>query len=612
MKKCGQNEFLLGLASGGKWKKFGTDIRSGMVVPLFSVFSHQSCGIGDFDDLRLLVDLCVKTKSSILQLLPMNEVGPLFCPYDSISAFALEPVYLSLRGLASKSNWAADRVARLKSEFPLKGRKNVDYRIKIGKLALLWELFTGMKSVTDRDFDRFQQENAYWLTDFALFKVIKAYCGGKAWWDWEEGLRSRDPGAVEKFSKEHGQELLFQKWLQWQLYRQFGEVKKYAGSKGILIKGDLPILVSRDSADVWAHKELFKLEFDAGAPPDMYCAKGQRWGTPTYNWDRIFAEGGLYLKAKLDYAQNFYDLLRIDHVVGLFRIWSIPQNEPRENYGLNGFYDPGEEWRWEEHGKRILLFILQNSGLLLCAEDLGTVPHQCTKVLAELGIPGNDVQRWTKDWINRHDFLPPQEYRFLSATMLSTHDTTNWPAWWENEAGTIDEGLFRRKCADRGIDFEAVRGRLFDPARSRHGRLRWLLEIYAVDILVDRLGRRREEVGDFIELYVNSFQEKEKLWEQLKMPGPMREESSPALVKAVTARTLASRSVFFLNLLIDWLYLDGSLLPGDPYANRINTPGTVSDANWSLLVPVALEELLAHPVCAQINELNEASGRTCP
>ncbi len=226
-------------------------------------------------------------------------------------------------------------------------------------------------------------------------------------------------------------------------------------------------MVSRDSADVWVHPEFFKLEFAAGAPPDMYTALGQRWGMPTYNWDKIWADGYRYLKDKLKYAQEFYDILRIDHVVGIFRIWNIPYNEPQENQGLNGFFDPQDKNKWEGHGKKILSAMLGSTNILLCAEDLGVIPKVCPKTLKEFGIPGSDVQRWVKDWKAKHDFLAPKDYRVLSVAMLSTHDTTNWPAWWKNEAGTVDEALFIRKCTDhRQIDFSHIKDKLFDLAHS--------------------------------------------------------------------------------------------------------------------------------------------------
>ncbi|MCM8781372.1 MAG: 4-alpha-glucanotransferase, partial [Candidatus Omnitrophica bacterium] len=186
----------------------------------------------------------------------------------------------------------------------------------------------------------FIQRNKYWIEDFALYQVLKEYYTGKAWYEWEEEHRQRQVYHLERFREKHQKEILFYIWVQWLLYQQFKDIRNYAKTKGILLKGDLPVLVSRDSADVWQHPEFFKLEYASGAPPDMYCAKGQRWGMPTYNWDNIAKDNWRYIKEKLHYAAEFYDILRIDHVVGLFRIWSIPYDEPLENKGLNGFFDP--------------------------------------------------------------------------------------------------------------------------------------------------------------------------------------------------------------------------------------------------------------------------------
>ena len=171
----------------------------------------------------------------------------------------------------------------------------------------------------------------------------------------------------------------------------------------------------------------------------------------------ISHDGFKYPKSKLKYAQNFYDILRIDHIVGLFRIWSIPVGQPGESEGLHGSFDPADERLWGPQGKTILSMMLDSTEMLLCGEDLGVVPKICTQTMKELGIPGNDVQRWVKDWNARHDFFSPQEYRDMSVTMLSTHDTTNWAAWWDYEAGTMDEAFFARKCADRKIDYERVK-----------------------------------------------------------------------------------------------------------------------------------------------------------
>ena len=601
-----ENKLLSGCLSGDKWEKIGADKRSGIVVPLFSVYSSRSTGIGDLSDLRLLIDLCRKTGNSVLQLLPMNEVGPDFCPYDSVSSFALEPMYLSLRDI--NGDRSSNRLDQMAKDFQPKGRSNIDYGVKAAKLALLREMYDRSEGAGPEEYKRFEKENEYWLSDFALFKVIKQDNSGKAWYDWPEKLRQRDPATLGNFTAQRGRDLLFQKWLQWQLCLQFKAAKKYAASKGVFIKGDLPILVSRDSADVWAHREFFKLEYDSGAPPDMYCAKGQRWGTCTYNWEKIFADGGVYIKEKLAYAANFYDLIRLDHVVGLFRIWSIPVEEPVENYGLNGFFDPKDKAVWEANGRKILDFVIKNTNMLLCAEDLGTIPPECPKVLKEFGIPGNDVQRWTKEWEKIHDFLPPEQYRFLSVTMLSTHDTTNWPAWWENEAGTVDEALFIRLCGEGKVDYDRVKDKLFDPGLSRHGRLRWNNSVYSLELFLGIMGKKKEELWILSGMYENSFREKEKLWKLLAMPGQMREKSDTRLVSAMVANALASRSVFCFNLILDLLFL-GGILKGDAYQYRINVPGTVEPTNWSLLLPLSLEDLLAHPVCEKLRQMNERNGR---
>jgi 4-alpha-glucanotransferase len=599
---------LLASASKDKWERLGPSRRAGVVVPLFSVYSRTSTGIGEFSDLKLVVDWCVATGNSIIQLLPLAAIGAYFCPYDSLSSFALEPAHISLDALPqARQGPLKEKIASLKKAFPL-AASHVDYGVKQEKINILLELFFLTAKTPSEDFETFKRTNAYWLYDYALFMVIKGYQQFRPWYEWDRQYRDRQNDTLSLFKREHAREIEFQMWMQWQAYRQLRDVKKYAAGKKVLLKGDLPILVSRDSSDVWAHPELFKLDFAAGAPPDMYAAKGQRWGMPTYEWPKIAAQDYSYLREKLRYALNFYDILRIDHVVGLFRIWSIPYSDPAQDQGLHGSFDPSGEKLWGPQGTKILSVMLQTTGMLLCAEDLGVIPKVCTDALRDLGIPGNDVQRWVKDWNVRHDFLTPGEYRQLSVAMLSTHDTTNWAAWWENEAGTVDEGQFVRRCFERGISFNLVRDKLFDRARSRHGRLRWREDISSVDILLWNLGKKKEEVGDFVGMYLNSYLEKEKLWKLLGLSGPMREACDSQIAGAAFSITLKSGAVFCIETILDWLYL-GGIFEGDPYQYRINTPGTTSPINWSLRLPLPLEELLAHPVCSKIKKLIVASRR---
>ncbi len=573
--------------------------RAGILAPLFSVYSEDSLGIGDLEDLKLLIDWSAECGYSIIQLLPMNEVGSTFCPYDSISSFALEPAY-----------------ARLKTHSPRKIRStqtspsHVDYSVKDEKMRLLKSLYDKEEKVlaSNKEFTLFVEENRYWIDDYSLFKALKGYHNHAPWYEWADGYKYRDKGLLEQFKREYKEEISFYKWIQWVLFTQFKDVKRYAVSKKILIMGDLPILVSRDSADVWAHSEYFKLEFAAGAPPDMYCAQGQRWGMPTYNWDGIRWDDFRYVREKLRVAENFYDILRVDHVVGLFRIWSIPYNEPAENRGLNGFFDPTDENAWGPHGRDLLSVLQGRTSLSLCAEDLGMIPKVCRDALADTGIPGNDVQRWAKDWQAKHDFLDPGEYRRLSVAMLSTHDTANWSGWWENEAGTVDEELFIRKSRERGIDYDRVKESLFDSARSKHGRLRWREDIDSTAKFADLLGKAPGDIKDFIEMYENTYFEKEKLWRHLKLKGKMREKSDPEIVRAALDITASSNSVFCIELIFDLLDMAG-LCEGDPYKYRVNLPGTVSANNWSLKIPVPLEKLLAHKVTKELRKIVTVSRR---
>ena len=612
MKKqaAGKNRYadLLATSAKDKWETIGLKRRAGILAPLFSVYSENSAGIADFEDLKLLVDFAAKTGNSLIQLLPMNEVGSLFCPYDSMSSFALEPAYLCLERLELQHQpEIKSRIEEIKNKFPRSGTY-LDYGIKKEKEKLLWDMFRQEELRGLPQFRQFREENSYWINDFALYKVLKDYHNGKSWYEWDEEYKNRDSRQIETFCEEHEKEFLFQIWIQWQIYGQFKQARDYAHSRGVLIMGDFPLLVSRDSADAWAHPEFFRLDYSAGAPPDMYCAKGQRWGTPPYNWGIIAGDNYRYLKQKLKFSGNFYDLLRIDHVVGLFRIWTIPYSEPLENQGLHGFYWPRDEKEWSEHGRKILSVINDSTPMLLCAEDLGTIPKVCTQALNELGIPGNDVQRWTKDWKVKHDFLAPGEYRAASVAVLSNHDTTSWPAWWDNEAGTVDEELFISKCSHRGIDYNALKDRLFDFSRSRHARLRWLEGVSSADILVNILGKKREELADFIDMYKNSCGEKEKLWSRLKLKGKMREEADAEIMAAALKIALDSAAIFSIQTIIDYLGM-ADILSGDHYQYRINTPGTISDKNWSLVIPIPLEGLLKHNICSKIKTMVTASHR---
>ncbi|MBI3317511.1 MAG: 4-alpha-glucanotransferase [Candidatus Omnitrophica bacterium] len=603
---------FLSSPSAQAWKRFGLQKRSGVAAPLFSLYSKQSTGIGEIPDLKMLMNWCVSTGMSLIELLPMNDVGFDFRPYDAQSTFALEPMYLSLDQLPDVDlKPFKSKIDDLRRRFPA-GTPQVNYGIKKGKLNLLRQIFDRQKErkkkPQEKSFSDFMNQNNFWLEDYSLFKVLKENLDQSGWESWPDEFRGRNPAALQAFKQSHGPDIEFQKWLQWQLFEQFRSVKQEANSKKIYLMGDLPFLVSRDSADVWSHQDYFKLHLSSGAPPDMYFASGQRWGMPPYNWPAIESHGYDYLIQKLKYAENFYDLFRIDHVVGVFRVWTIALTEPQESGGLHGVFDPPDEKVWEEHGRKILKVMVENTAMLPCAEDLGTVPPCSYRVLEEFGIPGMEIQRWAKDWGKTYDFTKPEAYRHNSVAMLSTHDSSSFNGWWEFEAGTVDAALFKRKCESRGITFEDTKNSLFDPEKSFHGRLRWREEIDSVQKLVMILKRPEHEIADLIDLYLGSWHEKNKFWKFLELPGPFKEKSSLQLVKKALLKASQTASIFSVQLLQDWLSLDPSFAV-DSWQFRINVPGSMDERNWSARIPKSLEEMKKLSINHEIRTINTQANR---
>ncbi len=434
-------EEFLQTSLASHWKKIGLRRRAGVATPLFSIFSKQSVGVGEIPDLKLLGDWCLKTGQSIIQLLPLNDVGANFRPYDAESSFALEPMHLSLENLKdTDSAPLKSKIQALRKKYASKDIR-FDVRIKSEKLNLLHELFCEADKKPSNDFDAFIQTHNNWLRDYALFRVIKDKMAGQNWEAWPDTYRDREKKALDALEQKEQKALRFQKWLQWQLHHQFVDTHKALSDKGILLMGDIPFLVSRDSADVWAQRKNFKLEFSSGAPPDLYFTHGQEWGMPPYDWDYLESTQYDYFIQKLKYASSFYDMFRIDHFIGLFRLWVFPRAQ-QEGGARQGSYDPPDENGWEAQGRKILKAFLSASQMLPCAEDLGVVPPCATHVLASEAIPGMEIQRWTRDWDTTGDFKAPEQYRKNAVATLSTHDMNAFSAWWEFETLPAERELF--------------------------------------------------------------------------------------------------------------------------------------------------------------------------
>jgi 4-alpha-glucanotransferase len=589
-----------------QWQKIGIKRRAGVLAPLFCLWSQDSVGIGEIPDICVLIEWCKKVGFSIIQLLPLNDTGFNFTPYDCQTTFGIDPMYLSLEKIdgVDISDFINDiEKLRIQYSFP---KKNIDYKIKQEKLKILWKMFQTTK--LNIQFEDFEEKNRFWLKDYALFKVLKEKYQQKSWEEWEEKYKFREQGALEEIYNKEKDLVNFYMWLQWQIFLQMKVVKEYGEINGVLLLGDLPFLVSRDSADVWAHQNYFKLNMVSGAPPDMYFAKGQRWGMPPYNWKVIEENNFDYIKQKVKYAENFYHMYRIDHFVGLFRLWTIDINEPKETYGLNGKFDPADEKKWKALGQKILFYMTDGINMLPCAEDLGVVPKCSYETLEEFSIPGIDVQRWKRDWGKTYDFVKPQDYRVNSISTISTHDMSPFILWWSEEAGTTDKYLVQKWCEENGFNYDFIANNLFAVSKSSEKRLRWKKRIETPEKVLEILNMSRDKAWMFYDAYLESYSEREKFWKFLGFIGEPPEAPTKELIYQALLMCSATSSIFCIQLIQDLLSLGNYYNIKDKNI-RINVPGTFSDKNWSTVLPVSLDEMLNASINNEIKEINNKTDR---
>ena len=420
---------LLQSPAGAHWNKISVQQFHGVVLPLFSLRTSQSCGIGEYSDLLTMITWCRDVGLNVIQLLPLNDTGNDSSPYSAISAFALNPIHLGLAQLPYISQSTS-----LLSMLPAMQEMNSSQRVDYGKLQVLKRQFlqeyfrvVGPLITDTPEYHEYRQQNP-WLDAYALFKVLKIERHWQSWEHWEEDVKNITPECFQTLQKKYENECAFHIFLQFLCFQQLRIVKKFAETHGVFLKGDIPILISRESADVWYHRSLFRMQFSAGSPPDMYSSEGQNWGFPIYDWDAMEQDGYQWWKQRLAIASQFYHLYRIDHIVGFFRIWSIPEGQT----GSHGKFIPENSAVWIDHGEKVLHMMLDSCAMLPIGEDLGVVPPEVRKSLLALGICGTKVMRWERMWNEDGRFIPIQEYIKASMTTVSTHDSETLQLWWEN------------------------------------------------------------------------------------------------------------------------------------------------------------------------------------
>lgn len=444
---------------------------AGVLIPTFALRSGFDLGIGDTDGMRQAIDFCQKQHLSVLQILPINETGGDNSPYNAISSMALDPALLSMRPETVPGLSNSD-LLKLAPE-AVRNQLNagaIDYpsvkRLKWDLLGKSFESFRKHELVSPSslgdDFEQFKQTQKSWLPAYCLFRTIMQLQDGNACWNqWPSQWQTYDQ-ARQWLNLPENQKLLlhqeFYAYVQWAAYRQWQDVKAYAEQKNVRLMGDIPFGISRYSADVWADRELFDLDWSGGAPPETYFQHdpfiqkwGQNWGIPLYCWPQHEQTDFSWWRQRVKYLANFFHYFRIDHVLGFFRIYAFPWQPERNaefldltpaqaaeltNQRLPQFL-PGPDSPPESalqnrtQGKRLLEMVLEAAGSMgVVAEDLGVVPDYVRPLLQELGIPGFYIPIFERHE-QSHEFKAAKDIPALTLGTYATHDHAPLLAFYE-------------------------------------------------------------------------------------------------------------------------------------------------------------------------------------
>lgn len=626
--------------------------QSGTAVPLFSLYSKASIGIGEFLDLIPFARWCELCDFNIIQLLPVNDTGTESSPYSARSAFALNPVFINIQSVKGSSSFE-DEIIKAKAEFDELGKIDY-YKISTWKRAILKKIFTSRYNElkSSKYLSQWIEQNP-WAKAYCVYCTLKSMNNESSWKDWKS-YQNPSANDIDKLWTKHHKECLYHAWMQRTAEMQFTAAVTEISKMGVNIKGDIPILINEDSADAWANRNYFSMEDRAGAPPDMFSYSGQNWGFPTYRWDNIERDDFSWWKNRLHQASKFYHAYRIDHVLGFFRIWSIPQTEVtgilgrfnpcipltwnvlnnagfcretleylrRPNYSANQLYDffgdetnsiietyfeglpnaphrfvlkqefysekqitscnapqaikdallrvywnrifiptgdentfypywywynqpvlytlpeneqqklreligdneKAQESLWEQNATKLLSVLAKETDMLVCAEDLGAVPHCVPKVLKNLNILSLRIERWARNWDAPYSpYYDMTEYPRLSVCTTSCHDTSTL------------RGLWKEKDFDKNL-----------------------------------------------------------YWSHAHMQGQAPDELTPPTVRNILTHVFSTNSLFCIPPVQDFLALSSTLSTIEPEKERVNIPGTVGGANWTYRLPCSVEELLSN------------------
>jgi 4-alpha-glucanotransferase len=388
-------------------------------------------GIGDFGaEANRFVEFLANARQRMWQVLPLNPPGLGNSPYSSTSAFAGNPLLISLDRLADHGWIDSGRLKSLPDD-----DQDIKYdEVREHKLPLLRQAAENFLSAAGggerQRFSEFASRNAWWLDGFVLFDVLKERHGGQSWNKWPRELSHRQPEALDRARRELVRELDRDRAIQFAFYDQWNEIRQRCRRHNIRIMGDVAIFVNYDSADVWEHPDIFRLDEErnpevvAGVPPDAFSATGQYWGNPLYRWDVLQQRGYDWWVRRMQWAMECYDLVRLDHFRGFESYWEIPAHEKT---AVNG--------RWAKGPADDLFHRLREAqgGLPFVAEDLGMITPEVHAFRERLQVPGMRVLQFGFGDPGAHMYLP-HRYEHNTVAYTGTHDNDTTLGWWKHSA----------------------------------------------------------------------------------------------------------------------------------------------------------------------------------
>ncbi|MGA2214108.1 MAG: 4-alpha-glucanotransferase [Bryobacteraceae bacterium] len=395
-------------------------------------------GIGDLGaEARRFVDFLAAAGQTLWQVLPLGPTGYGDSPYQCFSARAGNPLLISLERLVEVGWLDASALA----DAPVFPEDRVDFeRLVPWKTALL-------ESAVSRDpgFKKFCEGNQHWLDDYALFMALKEAHQGAAWTEWNPGARDRDPRALAQWRERLAAPMAAQKFIQFAFFEQWRELREYAREHGVRIMGDLPIYVSHDSVDVWAHRQYFRLDETgnstvvSGVPPDYFSQTGQLWGNPIYRWDALANDGYGWWLDRFHAAFEMVDMIRLDHFRGFEAYWEVPASEAT---AVNGQWVKGP-------GARLFRAAQAKLGELpLVAENLGVITPEVEAIREEFGFPGMAVLQFAFGNDAQAPTFRPHNYPRQVVAYSGTHDCDTTVGWWSSKGrgeSTRSEADIRRE-----------------------------------------------------------------------------------------------------------------------------------------------------------------------